>query len=435
MSDAYHSEADELGLLGCILTGNLETAADIAAAVTPLMLANDAIRDSYEVALSLVNENKQPDIVSIDREWSRIRGKQPVPLELWSRAEGATPSAANYPFYTQGIREAYQRRKLRDAAHKLLHASSDASKPLDAIVADLEAGIAPEGNESVTAADGKTVVREFIDDLAIRAERKGALSGIPTGFWRLDAMTDGLQFGELFLCGARPSIGKTAIAVNIVRHACIENGWPTLVVSCEMSQRALMRRLMSDLASTPLGDLKKAKLDEGQWRAQTIAGSKVVKSPIHFIDASRGETIDTITAQIRRNVRRFGIKLVVVDYLQKIRPGSKSEKRTYEVAEVSEKLKSVAASTGVALLCLAQLSRENEKEKGRLPRLTDLADSSQIERDADVVTLLHRNRSEKFGEAVLIVAKQRDGECGIVNLNYEGEFCRFSTREGGPNED
>lgn len=429
MSDAFHSEQDELGLLGCILGSNLETAADIAATVTPGMLFSDAIRDSYEVALSLVSENVQVTLPALDRAWSQKFGKRPAPLELWANAEGATPSASNHPYYSLGIREAYQRRKLRDAAHRLIHASGDPSKPIDAMIADLEAGIAPEGNERVKTSDGKSVVRRLIDDLQERSKRKGKLSGIPTGFWRLDSMTDGLQFGELFLCGARPSIGKTAIGVNIVRHACVDNGWPTLVVSCEMSELALMRRLASDVASIPLRDMKQAEFNEGQWRSLVNAGAKIGQPPLHFMEANRGETIDTINAEIRRSVRRFGIKLVIVDYLQKIHPGTRHEKRTYEVAEVSTKLKAVAASTGVALLCLAQLSRENEKEKGRLPRLTDLADSAQIERDADVVTLLHRDRSQKEGEAVLLVAKQRDGECGAVPLYYRGQFCRFESQQ------
>jgi replicative DNA helicase len=120
------------------------------------------------------------------------------------------------------------------------------------------------------------------------------------------------------------------------------------------------------------------------------------------------------------------VKLVVVDYLQKIKCAEKSEKRTYEVAEVSGKLKDIATQTGVAVLCLAQLNRESEKDKGRLPRLTDLADSGQIERDADLVMLLDRDRKQASGEAQIVVAKQRDGECGLVKLHYEGQFCRFS---------
>ncbi|MEI6872570.1 MAG: DnaB-like helicase C-terminal domain-containing protein, partial [Verrucomicrobiota bacterium] len=138
-------------------------------------------------------------------------------------------------------------------------------------------------------------------------------------------------------------------------------------------------------------------------------------------------------AAIRSNVRRFGIKLVVVDYLQKIMPSGRHEKRTYEVGEVSMKLKAVAASTGVALLCLAQLNRDTEKDKGRPPRLADLGDSKQIEQDADVVALLDRKRGEKVGDAALVIAKQRDGECGLVPLTFNGAFCRFETK--GPEID
>ena len=361
--------------------------------------------------------------------WAQRNGNRPAPMEFWKQAMASVPGASNHPYYTQGIRDAHRRRTLRDAALKMAHDSADRQKTPETLVAELEAGIAPSTAHSAVSCDGKTVVREFIDDLQRREALKGKLSGIPTGFWKLDSMTDGMQFGELFLCGARPSIGKTAIAMNIVRHACLENDWPTLVVTCEMSQRALMRRLMSDVTGTPMQDMKRAEFTEQQWKRNIEHGNKISRSKLYFHDASRGETIDSIVAAIRSNVRRHGIKLVVVDYLQKIRPGTRHEKRTYEVADVSEKLKAVAASTGVAMFCLAQLSRENEKEKGRMPKLTDLADSSQIERDADVVTLLHRDRKEPHGEATLLVAKQRDGECGLIPLTYHGTFCRFETRK------
>jgi replicative DNA helicase len=433
MNDPYYSESDELGVLGCCFRGDLTILSDIAASFQPVMLVNDPVRDSYELSLILLAENQRTTTASMERLWARTHENRPAPKEVWSKAMSAIPSASNHPFYVQGIKESFRRRVLRDAALKLAHETSDLSKTTESMVADLEAGIAAESDEAVVTTPGKAAMIDYIQDLRTRFDRKGQLSGIPTGFWRLDSMTDGMQFAELFILGARPSIGKTAIAVNIVRHACIEKGWPTLVVTCEMSKNALIRRMMSDLASVPLQDQKKGELNEGQFKKLLEKGKVISDSKIFFHDASRGETIDAIVAAIRSNVRRFGIKLVVVDYLQKIMPGTRHEKRTYEVGEVSMKLKAVAASTGVALLCLAQLNRDTEKEKGRPPRLGDLGDSKQIEQDADVVALLDRKRGEKEGEATLAIAKQRDGECGLIPLNFQGQFCRFSTR--GPEID
>jgi replicative DNA helicase len=173
-------------------------------------------------------------------------------------------------------------------------------------------------------------------------------------------------------------------------------------------------------------NLKSGNLTEGDMRSMSTATGKISAAPLWFLDGSSSQSIASITANVRRAVRKHGVKLVIVDYIQKVKAADKAEKRTYEVAEVSGKLKDIAVQTGVAMLCLAQLNRENEKEKGRTPRLSDLADSGQLERDADCVMLLDRDRREAKGEASIIIAKQRDGECGIVKLHYNGEFCRFS---------
>ena len=156
------------------------------------------------------------------------------------------------------------------------------------------------------------------------------------------------------------------------------------------------------------------------------ASAKVAGSPIYFVSGSGVSNIATITALIRRAVRKWGIKLVLIDYLGKINGSKTAEKRTYEIAEVSGKLKSLALDTKTAMVVLCQLNRESEKEKGRQPKLSDLADSGQLERDSDLVALLNRDRTEASGEAAIIIAKQRDGECGHVKLHYEGQFCRFT---------
>ena len=157
----------------------------------------------------------------------------------------------------------------------------------------------------------------------------------------------------------------------------------------------------------------------------STASGKIANSPIHFVSGSSISNISSVTAVIRRAVRKWKVQLVIIDYLQKIH-GSRAAEKTYEIAEVSGKLKAVATDTKTAIVALAQLNRENEKDKGRIPRLTDLADSGQIERDADLVLLLNRDRNEPQGEAVIAIAKQRDGECGLVNLWYEGQYCRFT---------
>jgi len=184
--------------------------------------------------------------------------------------------------------------------------------------------------------------------------------------------------------------------------------------------------MVATVGSVPMQDIKTGEMSEGSFKSMGAASAKIAQSPLHFASGSQVSNIASITALIRRSVRKWGIKLVIIDYLQKIHGTKAAEKRTYEIAEVSGKLKSIAVDTNVAVVALAQLNRENEKDKGRPPRLTDLADSGQIERDADLVMLLNRDRNQPSGEAIIAIAKQRDGECGIVKLWYDGKFCRFS---------
>jgi replicative DNA helicase len=259
-----------------------------------------------------------------------------------------------------------------------------------------------------------------------RFNRKGTLSGIATGFHWFDHKTDGLQLREMALIAARPSIGKTAIAIAIAHRAAIQDKVPTLFVSLEMSREAIFRRMVSTIGSIPMQNLKSGDLTDGDMRSMSTASAKIANSPLWFLDGPSSHSISSITAHVRRAVRKHHVRLVIVDYIQKVKAADRSEKRTYEVAEVSGKLKEIAVQTGVAMLALAQLNRESEKEKGRQPKLSDLADSGQLERDSDLVALLNRDRTEPSGEAAIIIAKQRDGECGHVKLHYEGQYCRFS---------
>lgn len=422
---AYFSSKDELGFIGACLIGNVDTASDAVAQVNPSMLISEEAQTVLEVITSLSSENKSGDFDSVSRAWKRLKPNQKMPAVWIAQAMDTCPSSENLSFYIQGIKEAHQRRRLRDTAAKLTADTADPSLQIETILANLEAGIVIEDSAIPTSNTATEVARQFIEATEDRWKRNGELSGIPTGIPRLDSMTDGLQLGEMTLIAARPSIGKTAMATSIAAVACIERKVPTLLVTCEMSEKALMRRLVSTVASVPMQAIKTGQLNQNQMVKMTQAVSKISSSPLHFLDLSSNAKIGTITATVRRAARKHGVKLVILDYLQKVHASGKHEKRTYEVAEVSGALKACAVATQTAMLCLAQLNRESEKEKGRKPRLSDLADSGQIERDADTVCLLDRNRSEPKGQAQLIIGKQRDGECGVIELYYDGQFCRF----------
>jgi replicative DNA helicase len=425
VNDPYFAQDDEFGLIGACLTGSIDTCSDAFAEVKSEWIETDSLRDTYETIRSLVQANRNPTLQELGKEWRKIYGNQPIPFEDWNKAMEVCPSPANLPYYTKGVIEAAHRRQLRSAGDRLIRESAVLTLQPDQIVANAESSLSIELSRE-TLSTSKQVAGSFIDQMQERFSRKGTLSGVTTGFHWLDQMTDGLQHREMALIAARPSIGKTAIAISIAEAAAVRAKVPTLFISLEMSKEAIFRRSVASIGSVSMQSLKSGNLSEGDMRSMSVAAGKIASSPLWFLDGSSSQSVASITANVRRAVRKHGVRLVIVDYIQKVKAADKAEKRTYEVAEVSGKLKDIAVQTGVAMLCLAQLNRENEKEKGRTPRLSDLADSGQLERDADCVMLLDRDRREAKGQASIIIAKQRDGECGVVKLWYDGQFCRFS---------
>ena len=425
MSDPFYSEEDEFGLIGSCISGGSDVCFEAFADVPSEAIQNDQLSATYEVLKSIVHQSKPVNMAELMKEWKKTRPADSVPFETWNRCDELCPSPASYSMFAKSVLEAHHRRKLRFAGDRLIRESAVVTLSVDQIVSNAEAGLSVEVSKDAVQTS-KSVVNRFIDSTQERFNRKGQLSGVTSGFHYLDKMTDGFQLGELAILAARPSIGKTAMAIAIAEAATVRSKVPTLFISLEMSDESIVRRMVSTVGSVPMQEIKTGEMTESGFRAMSVANSKIAASPLHFASGSSVSNIASITALIRRSVRKWGIKLVIIDYLQKIHGSKAAEKRTYEIAEVSGKLKSVAVDTKTAIVALAQLNRENEKDKGRAPRLTDLADSGQIERDADLVLLLNRDRNQPKGEAIIVIAKQRDGECGIVKLHYNGEFCRFS---------
>jgi replicative DNA helicase len=348
-----------------------------------------------------------------------------LPLILECTAQDPTP--AEFDHWRGILEDKARRRKTIKAAQGFLAHAFGANGEFETLVSDLEREIQLDIEGKFPTCDGKQAVTLLETHLQRRIESKGAFSGIATGLTKFDAMTDGLQFGEQTLIAARPSLGKTAIAMCIVAHACLINKISTLIISLEMSREALLRRLLSCTEEIPMKRLKEGDLNASDAFALGRFRSRVEKSPLFIVEGVQGMDSDQYAATVRRYTRQHGAKLVVTDYLQKVKCRTKHEKKTYEIGEVSGVIRGLAVSTKAAFLTLAQLNRESEKDKGRLPRVSDLADSGQIDRDADTIALLHRGRGKNDEPtAQLIIGKQRDGEVGQVWLDWAPEFCRFT---------
>ncbi len=417
-----HSIECEQGVLSCIL----QNPACLPDAIERLKSDSGIFYDLrhqliYSELLRMSDERLSVDLITL---MQRLKDggvlEQIGGISYLNQLQDIAPSAANLGFYADTVEdEAMRRRVIASCTEIIQKAGNAASSAM--LAADLEKVLALQSEKKmISCLDGKAAGLEMVNDLEERASLKGKLSGLDTGLYQLNYMTEGLQLGEQFVVGARPSQGKTALGLTIFKH-CAFNGIPSLFVSLEMSVKSIMRRLCAMDTSTPLRVIRRGNYGDGEMGKFMIFQAACRKHPIHIVDGVTGVGVRELCAMVRRKVVQHGIKLVVVDYLQKIKPAERHEKRTYEIGDVSGRLKALAVECNVAMITLAQLNRENMKDKGRKPRLSDLADSGQIERDADTVALLHKGD----GFTDLIIAKQRDGETGDIRLQFDGDFVRF----------
>ena len=351
---------------------------------------------------------------------------------LLTECQEACHSAANFAYWLETVTAAYERRRLNAAGQAFIAKLASANSNLLEVVGELEFALATPAPGKSATLDGKESAQKLAAHLEARYNLAGKKSGLVTGFRLLDHVTDGLQFGEMTLLGARPSVGKTAIGLNLVEKICLRDKIPTLIISMEMSAEALTRRLLSSAKGITINALKAGTANSGELARIAAFYSELKNAPLYIHESCGGMGALEAAGLIRRNAKRHGVRFVLLDYLQKLRADSKQEKRTYEIAESSGTLRRAIVQSGAACLILAQLNRESEKDKGRAPRLSDLADSGQIERDADNVFLLHRDRAKDSFNAALFIAKQRDGETGNIELRFDGKFCRFNEVDNRP---
>lgn len=415
-----HSVPDEHGVLSCILQDADAVLPDCSG------LTQDSFYDPMSQAVwravsTLSKAGSSINSVSVSRFITQHESMDGAAAAVGLIAD-ASPTALNLDYYLPAVLElAFKRQIIRGAGKLSEMAMNGNTAPEIITFAD---GLADaQLPRSAPYFTGPPAVVVLADDLERRHRLAGSLPGLDTGLNGLNRKTDGLQFGEQTLIGARPAAGKTAIGLGIFAHVVFNLKLPALFVSLEMSVAALMRRMMAWRMGIDMGTIRRGNYSDGNFQTFTAFTGQAQKAPLHILDGTGGMAIGEICATVKRYVRKNGVKLVVVDYLQKIKPEARHEKRTYEVADVSGRLRSLAVSTGAAFLTLAQLNRDSEKGNPRSPRLTDLADSAQIERDADTIVLIHRTKDGKTCQ--LIVAKQRDGECGIIDLHFNGPLCRF----------
>lgn len=353
------------------------------------------------------------------------------------------PTAANAGYYIEILQEKFTLREIIKVCTEYAARSYDEQDDVPNLLNDVESKIFAIAQDRFKdkAASMKDQVMEAIGAIEKLYERRGAITGLPTGFAELDKMLDGLHEQEMIVIAARPSMGKTALAMNICEHIALEAKLPVAVFSLEMGTSQLVQRLLCSRARVNLGSVRNGFLAERDFPALTAAASKLAESKI-FIDDTPGLSILELRAKARRLSSQHGIKAIFIDYLQLLRSTSKraQDNRQLEIAEISSGLKALSKELKIPIVVLAQLNRNPEQRSGESkgrPRLSDLRESGSIEQDADVVGLLVREeyyaendeqKKESEGKATLIIAKQRNGPVGDVPLTFLKEFTRFENR-------
>lgn len=351
----------------------------------------------------------------------------------------SVPSAANIAYYADIVFKKYQLRSLIDAAENIVHtAFTETEESLDAVLDQAEKKIfsVTSNNKSQRYTSIKDTLKETWEELSRVHDNSGALRGVPTGFSSLDNKLSGLQKSDLVILAARPSMGKTTLALDIARNAAVHGNTPVVIFSLEMSTQQLVTRMLATEARVDAWKLRTGRLDDGEaFTRIRDALDRLSKAPIYINDEA-GNSTNRMKSFARRIKSEHGLGLVVVDYLQLMTAGKSYDSMVNQVTEISRSLKSLARELDVPVLALSQLSRAVETRGGR-PKLSDLRDSGSIEQDADVVMFIHRDDKGRDNElhdnepteTTIIIAKHRNGPVGEIPLMFDPKSTTFHSIE------
>ena len=394
----------------------------------------------FRAIASLIDANHPCDVVTV-AEWLDAHGDAKVDggLSYVGELAESTPSAANVAAYADIVRErALLREMIATGSAIADRAYRTEGRPATELVEEAEQLVYAMGDRR-RSSGGPEPIRDVLVGVFERIDElhqiEGHITGVPTGFIDLDRRTAGLQRGDLVVVAGRPSMGKTALALNIVESAAIRTSLAAVVFSMEMSSEQLTMRFLSALGGIDAHRIRTGKLEDADWPRLTSAMTMLNESRI-FLDDSGDLTPTELRARCRRLKREHDIGLVVVDYLQLMHVPGTSENRATEISEISRSLKALARELAVPVVALSQLNRGLEARSEKRPMLSDLRESGAIEQDADVILFIYRDEvyneeSTDKGRAEIIIGKQRNGPTGTVMLTFLGRIAKFGNHDPG----
>lgn len=343
-----------------------------------------------------------------------------------ARLANFVPTAANVEYYARIVAEKAIARRLIAAATEIAAAAYRGTEEVDELLDRSEELIFQvarrRSRESYVPL--KDVLVETLEKLEYMASHGGDTVGIASGLGDLDRLTSGFQPSDLIILAARPSVGKTSLGLNVARNVALKVGLPVLVFSLEMSKEQVAQRLLCSEAALSSQKLRNGFLNEEEWRRLSSALGRLGEAKI-FIDDTPSISVMEVRTKCRRLQAEHGLGMVIVDYLQLMRPSKKAENRQQEISEISRSLKGLARELNVPVIALSQLSRAVEQRQKQIPQLSDLRESGAIEQDADIVMFLYSDPEDPENTIQLIVAKQRNGPTGTIRLFFSREICRF----------
>ena len=406
--------------------------------VLEVLVANDFYSESHRriftAIIELSDKNEPTDLITLTNILKNKKQLDGVggAAYLASLVDNV-PSAANVAYYAKIVKEKAILRQLIGTATGILKNSYDSGMDVDDVLDEAEHSIFDISENKIRPSFYllKNIIKDTFKTIENLYEKKNLITGVPTGFARLDDLTSGLQKSELIIVAGRPSMGKTAFALNLARHAAVEMGLPVAVFSLEMSKEQLALRMLAADAKVDSQRLRRGLVGETDWPKLTTAAGRLSEAPI-FIDDTPAITVLEMKAKARRLKSENGLEMVVLDYLQLMRAGGRRDSREQEISEISRSLKALAKELNVPVIALSQLNRKVEDRTNRRPQMADLRESGAIEQDADVIAFIYRdevyNKSEdnpEKGIAEIIIGKQRNGPVGTVKLAFLEQYTSF----------
>lgn len=421
----------EQSVLGAMLIDQ-EAVIKTIEVLQPRDFYRDANGRIFEAIVSLFDRGEPVDLITLSEELRQTGMLDQVGgVSYVAGLANSVPTSANVEHYARIVEEKSLLRRLINVSTRIAQLGYEGEEEVEALLDRAEQMVFELTQRKTQSAfvPFKTVLMQTFDRIEYLYRHKGEITGVPSGFSELDKMTSGFQPSDLIILAARPSMGKTAFCLNIAQNAAIRKKLPVAIFSLEMSREQLVTRILCGEALVDQQKVRTGHLEDEDWQKLSRAAAPLAQAPL-FIDDSPGISVVEMRAKCRRLKAEHGLSMIVIDYLQLMQGGRKTENRQQEISEISRSLKSLARELQVPVIALSQLSRAVEQRQDKKPMMSDLRESGSLEQDADLVMFIYRDEyynpdTDRRSRADIIIAKQRNGPVGSVELGFFREFTKF----------